>query len=722
MRRKRILLILSATVLLGFVGVAVRQHRVWAAPWPCTKSAFGLAPCQGYFNGANGATTNLNLIDNVLPSPAFNNVTNAGNFISTMNSYLYSGNYQTRIGAAFIIDTMLNHGSFKSSGGSTAGVNYARANFGTWQALVNHYATAPAGASYGVNWKVNIPYDQFCGVNGWPATVNSAFFTNINDDAFHQTICPFGYTFGNPVIHFHWAGGAFDIGRPCGNVELAVNAIPKDSLPVGTISLTCDAALQQIARVTLSDPNGATNGYITTGSWTYPGRFNSPGPVNITIPLSATDPYIAQPVQLHVKDVGIVGTQTYSVVATANTAVPCVTLSCGSLGVTPSVLDPHMGFSITVSVTNSAGSPPPGATMSLQITPPAGATYTFNGSQAAGGSGAVSSATFAGLGPTNNTGVFTATWTLSSATVNKTCTDTFPVLYLPYLHVYGGDVTVGAAPSYSAGSSTCMSDANAGVFGWNNHTTDFSGAGAQYAVQALAQIRDFASAIDSASTPATGLSLANNYTPPDSTQLDPTQGLFGGYFGATTGDCDFTSDITTPPQDGATINPPNSVSGIVTLYANTDVFITHDVVYSGSGSWVNASQIPYLRLVVVGANIYIAPNVTQLDGLYVAEPDGTGAGGVIYTCATSSGVPADLAVPGTYDTCNQKLVVNGAFVAQSVEFLRTSGSLGDARPSDSLASNHAAEVFNYTPELWLPRGLNNLNNNYTAITGLPPVL
>jgi hypothetical protein len=635
--------------------------------------------------------------------------------IGTLSNYLNFGSYQDQIGAAFIIDHMLGQGSFAGRGAAAAGVGYARSNFGTWQNLVNTYASSPNPGSFGVQWNV-----WRNGVNP-----NSAFFFDINDDALHQYIP--GVDDG-PVIRFYWPGGEFLIQRVCGNLLGSLSPPPSNRPPSGSISVSCNFATgQQTATYSFSDPDGTTWGFIGTGAWNnWPP--NPTGTYTVAIPQSATNPYVAQVVNLAVYDSGPLGDGLYHTVASANTQTPCVTFACGAMTTTPTLIDPTMNFSVTVNVTNNVSQTPPGATMNLRITPPAGAIYSYNNTQPAGGGGSVSTNTFSGLGPTNASGVYNVTWTLNAPSVSKTCTSTFPVVYLPYLNVYGGDVTTGASADYSTatGASTCnTTNAASGVFSWNNHTTNFSGGGAQYAVQALAQIEDFASAQSSSSPAPTGLSFANIYTPPDASKLNAAQGLFGGYFGATTGDCDFTSDIVTAPTTSDTVIGTTTVplgTRVVQYIKGADVFINGSgIKYAGSGGWISPSQIPYFKLVVVGGNIYVGSGVAQLDGLYVSEPDG-GRGGTIYTCASGLRAPANPALAGFYTTCNSQLAINGSFVAKQVQFLRSYGSLGQARATDSVTSNHSAEVFNYTPELWLPRGGNTPNSGYTAITGLPPIL
>jgi hypothetical protein len=164
----------------------------------------------------------------------------------------------------------------------------------------------------------------------------------------------------------------------------------------------------------------------------------------------------------------------------------------------------------------------------------------------------------------------------------------------------------------------------------------------------------------------------------------------------------------------------------ITQYVDGDIYIGSNVYYTNS-SWGSTADIPSYKLIVQG-DIYIGPGVHQLDGIYAAlatYDDATGAytGGNIYTCASSLGNPVDPASAGFYTTCRQQLVVNGAFVAKQIHLLRTSGSLGQSTGDNPITgASSAAELFNYTPELWLPRGSNSEGVNYRSITGLPPVL
>jgi hypothetical protein len=60
-------------------------------------------------------------------------------------------------------------------------------------------------------------------------------------------------------------------------------------------------------------------------------------------------------------------------------------------------------------------------------------------------------------------------------------------------------------------------------------------------------------------------------------------------------------------------------------------------------------------------------------------------------------------------------VVNGEFAARQVRLMRAGGSL---------SGNTAAEVFNYTPALWIaqPADISAGADWYDSINSLPPVL
>lgn len=400
--------------------------------------------------------------------------------------------------------------------------------------------------------------------------------------------------------------------------------------------------------------------------------------------------------------------------------------TCGSLGINPPTVDMTTPFSVhpTINIGTTAYKPS-GGTMTLTINSDmSGATWTY-GPKTVGApvdSTGTAGASFNNLGPITAPGDYTATWVYSAdGSIGIVCTEQIPVVDMPYLTVYGGDTMVGAAATTQPG--TCYTGSNdAGAYSWNNHGNGYLGAGSQYAVMALGQIQDFASNLGGNGGPQDPrkLSFANTVA----SAINAPGGLYGGKFGGTVATCDLTSDLADVPaltgaaassqlNSGKTI--PKGASDI--MYVNGDVHIGGDIKYATG--WSKLSDIPLFKLVVKG-NIYINANVKQLDGIYAALPDTTGNGGVIYTCATGAGAvnPTD---SNFYDTCNSQLVINGAFAAKQVQFLRTYGSIGRAK-TDSVGNSAAAEQFNYSPEVWLPRGKSNPSLQYDSITGLPPVL
>lgn len=764
---KKVMFTILMAIVLGCVVLTLHPPLIGAiqnTSYPCNINGkfFGVTVCQGYFTQQDGSNklgpfyanlcNALQLQPNsspncypVGPPPpdpkqcyTFMCVDSASKFTSRVNQYLYSSYLPDQIGAAFIIETMLNHTSPNVPVGQ--GISIAKADYNAWQSLVNFYASSPDPSNYGVNWNYSESESDFCTTS----TLNSAYLSSIGDDVFHSTIVGPGchdnwLYFGSRQIEFYWNGtkSKFMMGAGCGNVDLVANPIPQLPPPgSGSISLNCIGAPTDdhwAADITFKNYPSAE---VTVNGWTSPPVNKSPN--QIDIPQSVTDPYGTNTVTLLVE----IAPGMYAPDGSAISGNLCVTFICGSLIVTPDPVDPNMHFNATVTVNNDVGKlpPPPGAKdMMLQISPTSGVGYSYTGTQPDDqGSGGQSLAIFTGLGPTYSPGSYNAKWSLLYPDPNMpTCQQTFNVVDLPYLSIYGGDTMIGASPSYEAGVSTCASDSyaqKAGIFSWNNHNPgDYSGAGVQYAAEVLNKIEDFATAQHSSGSPPpppipTGLSLANN-------NVDPGNGLFGGFFAATTGDCDFTSDLTVQPSNPGIIAGHTIMDGHqeVTYVKDHDVYIQGNIVYQDRDTgWSSASQIPYFKLVVVGGNIYIGNNVTQLDGIYVSEPDTASnppLGGTLYTCSYySNNAPHNYDLNNSRDLsyyfndCHNQLVINGAFVAAQVQFLRTIGTISQASSDKSPTHNNSAEVFNYTPEIWLPRGSNVPNTAYDAIAGLPPVL
>lgn len=176
------------------------------------------------------------------------------------------------------------------------------------------------------------------------------------------------------------------------------------------------------------------------------------------------------------------------------------------------------------------------------------------------------------------------------------------------------------------------------------------------------------------------------------------------------------------------------------LVVDGDLFIDKDVKYQNT-RWNSVSDIPNVTVIVKG-NIRIDKAVTQLDGIYVAQPRNDSAsnnpvnGGLIYTCADEDG-PYEIS--DLRNTCNKQLVINGSFISKKVIFHRAKGSVrcdeklpasiacSPAAPNEGASSQNIAEVFNFSPEAYLTPLNSSLETSapyqkYDYITSLPPVL
>ena len=319
-----------------------------------------------------------------------------------------------------------------------------------------------------------------------------------------------------------------------------------------------------------------------------------------------------------------------------------------------------------------------------------------------------------------------ATATIASRSV-EACV---PVVNKPYFKVYGGDLSAGNG--LETAPDTCTANGNAAVIGWNRGAGGtYGGAGVQYAVFALNQIYEVTSAVGNsgpsrASVPE-GLAFAAN-----------TSGgsLYGGTFGSVPCIRDFYGMKPASPMSFSSLNAANqsgayewntpgqlNLSGKlsdgkrVTVYVDGDVLISGDIKYPDS--W-DAANLPLFQLVVKG-DIFIRNNVSRIDGVFIAQKDGA-TGGTIYTCTTGGGALVPDA--NLYGRCNSKLTINGAFMANSVRFLRTNGTKQRGNGNEAGGSGNIAEVFNFSPAFWMAQPVNILSGptKYDSITGLPPVL
>lgn len=177
----------------------------------------------------------------------------------------------------------------------------------------------------------------------------------------------------------------------------------------------------------------------------------------------------------------------------------------------------------------------------------------------------------------------------------------------------------------------------------------------------------------------------------------------------------------------------------VTIFVNGSVYISQNIIYD-PGSSVDST--PKFALIAKGS-IYVDPNVTRLDGFYVAQPkDNTAASltadtGIFWSCHGSSlSQTIDIYYPAV--NCTRTLVINGGVVAKQLNLLRVKGDVSGATGAeDSIATVssctppgtcNVAEVFNYTPAVLTGGSFFDTNNSGSSnvlpidsLISLPPV-
>lgn len=266
----------------------------------------------------------------------------------------------------------------------------------------------------------------------------------------------------------------------------------------------------------------------------------------------------------------------------------------------------------------------------------------------------------------------------------------------PYLRVYGGDVLAGAAID----RPVCTVNPSAQIRTFNRGPSQGYGAGAgtQLAAHATGAITEFTSAAmrspltSPVPNPPRGLSFSN------------TIGTYGGSFGGSA-PClpDYWANANNI-QSSYSIGPgvrtiPRGSRQVVYVDSSSDVNIRGNIEFADVGLWSSMSDIPAFYLIVRGSNIMIENVVSRIDGVFIALPDEFGNGGKIYTCARDGGIAVE--ANRILEVCNNKLTINGAFVAKQVKFLRANNSVTEATPYELRGSPTIAEVFNYSPENWL---------------------
>lgn len=162
-----------------------------------------------------------------------------------------------------------------------------------------------------------------------------------------------------------------------------------------------------------------------------------------------------------------------------------------------------------------------------------------------------------------------------------------------------------------------------------------------------------------------------------------------------------------------------------TIFVNGNVYINTNVSYAAH----DATNVPRFALVVRG-NIWIANTVTNLDGIYVAQPDPnvdptTTDTGQLWTCQNSTGswTLSSLNSFGTNCKANN-ITFHGSVIAARVLLTRMGD--GIAATCCGYSDNGAAETFIYTPETviggsFTPSGSSSQTGQIDSLVSLPPV-
>lgn len=344
----------------------------------------------------------------------------------------------------------------------------------------------------------------------------------------------------------------------------------------------------------------------------------------------------------------------------------------------------------------------------------------------------------------------------------KTATASSPCMKVnnaPYIHILNSDASAGGGFG-----SNCSTNSGGIKTFFNNNAGNITGSGVQIGALSINPIYGFSSALlrNTAPNPPTGLSFSNNK---HLTGGGYNAGVGGGLKGTHCVKDYFSTKPAAAVADSSTSVSASSLSGVkyytpgggtgtldinagtIAAGTNTAVFvrgnvrITGDIKYANSANWGTIEDVPSFKLIVYGGKITINNNVSQLDGLYVSQPNGS-TGGRIDTCEVTD-------LDSLLTACDNQLVVNGGFVGKQIYLLRSFGSLRDTvnTPGERLNASTkscsvlgtggkrntgngdcSSEIFNFSPEMYLNQSDGTTPDSgpttggFDYITSLAPVL
>lgn len=714
---------------------------------------YGRGEWRGYFSNTLD-TAGTNVLPASYSGEAFpSSINSASEFVSFIRARVGHSNRQLDTGATFIVNTMLNRGR---SGQPAPDPTPSASMLNEWEAVVR------TAANHGhVTWRMNFSYSlnsYYQGPSGGGATDDDAFYDNsgtfpamVFEDEYGRVAYAIKWQCANPVGYTSYTlESPWDITGS----SYVINGAGDDSRASGgQIETYVGDTLRWTHTVVNSGPSFTNPTEVDAWSAGTP-RFTIGVMANGASRTYNDPPYVVPvgtPPGTNICRRGYFNPDNSQTSADGYSGAPCARVMADYTlvpDVSPSTTQAEAGdtitFTYTVANTGGSDSVPaqctvrdgggvlvPGLTLNCSTSHvfPAGTTANDPPDSPVGTENYVVPANAVGGTVCRQLRIAPATPSTASADSALRCVT---IVAKPYLRAYGGDVSAG-----NGVGTGCTSNPNAAVVGWNRGNTgvaatNYGGAGAQYAVMALNRIQWFSAALGNTSgaPEPRGLSFAANTT------SDTSTGFYGGLFGSLPCMRDYYADrpastLAIPATvaamtngiyggtgpitlgGGGIVNPNNRI----TVYVNGDVYITSSISYSGS--W-DVSSVPMFRLIVRG-NIYIDNGVSQLDGLYIAQRNGA-SGGVIYTCTTAA-APLPPATPSFYTDCDdQKLTVNGALIAHQVQLGRTRGTVSLGQNTETGAAGNAAEVFNYSPVMWIPQPVGEADAGYDAITTLPPVL
>jgi len=305
---------------------------------------------------------------------------------------------------------------------------------------------------------------------------------------------------------------------------------------------------------------------------------------------------------------------------------------------------------------------------------------------------------------------------LEAGGLNVTCLTYFAK---PYFRAYGGDIVVGK-PFVQNGQCSATKT-NAPVTA--NYFSDGRGAGAQFAISAINKIDANSSMLrlrPLAPPPKTPIDLSfGNYENSNKVSIGSAWKDLGAFQGCI---ADYIEYYNNNKAGFKTLSNTFSKDLNKNLYyRDGDLSITENI-NPVSTEWSKIEDIK-TNVVIVKGDINIDPDVTELNGIFIALPRDDGTGGTINTCKVSNDSQQ-------FAECNQKLTVFGSFIANDVELRRIKGAKLTATTNEQANSNNIAEVFQYVPELYIS-GSNSFTSDqteqkipdgYDSVISLPPFL